>query len=54
MVKASELSGGLLQDARPIADTLVQQIETISMVRGAMIYPGIIGHARQSARPASC
>jgi type IV pilus assembly protein PilC len=26
-----------------IADTLVQQIETISMVRGAMIYPGIIG-----------
>jgi type IV pilus assembly protein PilC len=43
MVKASELSGGFSKMLDRIADTLVQQIETISMVRGAMIYPGIIG-----------
>src|SRR3954463_9076407 len=43
MVKASELSGGFSKMLDRIAETLVQQIETISMVRGAMIYPGIIG-----------
>src|SRR3954464_1089571 len=43
MVKASELSGGFSKMLDRIAETLVQQIETISMVRGAMIYPAIIG-----------
>jgi type IV pilus assembly protein PilC len=43
MVKASELSGGFSQMLDRIADYLAQQIETNSMVKGAMIYPGIIG-----------
>jgi type IV pilus assembly protein PilC len=43
MVKASELSGGFSKMLDRIAAYLLQQIETISMVRGAMIYPGIIG-----------
>jgi type IV pilus assembly protein PilC len=43
MVKASELSGGFSKMLDRIAAYLQQQIETISMVRGAMIYPGIIG-----------
>ncbi|CAN5619917.1 type II secretion system F family protein [soil metagenome] len=43
MVKASELSGGFSKMLDRIATYLNQQIETISMVRGAMIYPGIIG-----------
>ncbi len=43
MVKASELSGGFSKMLSRIADYLAQQIETSSMVRGAMIYPGIIG-----------
>jgi type IV pilus assembly protein PilC len=43
MVKASELSGGFSKMLDRIADYLAQQIETTSMVRGAMIYPGIIG-----------
>jgi type IV pilus assembly protein PilC len=43
MVKASELSGGFSKMLDRIAAYLNQQIETISMVRGAMIYPGIIG-----------
>src|SRR5687767_15097069 len=43
MVKASELSGGFAKMLDRIADYLTQQIETASMVRGAMIYPGIIG-----------
>ena len=43
MVKASELSGGFAKMLDRIADYLVQQIETASMVKGAMIYPGIIG-----------
>jgi len=43
MVKASELSGGFSKMLNRIADYLAQQIETNSMVRGAMIYPGIIG-----------
>src|SRR6185503_17332731 len=43
MVKASELSGGFSKMLDRIAGYLNQQIETTSMVRGAMIYPGIIG-----------
>src|SRR5688572_6777777 len=43
MVKASELSGGFSKMLDRIAVYLYQQIETVSMVRGAMIYPGIIG-----------
>lgn len=43
MVKASELSGGFSRMLDRIAQYLNQQIETASMVRGAMIYPGIIG-----------
>src|SRR3954452_2617172 len=43
MVKASELSGGFSKMLDRIAAYLAQQIETMSMVRGAMIYPGIIG-----------
>ncbi len=43
MVKASELSGGFSKMLDRIAGYLSQQIETASMVRGAMIYPGIIG-----------
>src|SRR5436190_5894523 len=43
MVKASELSGGFSQMLDKIAAYLSQQIETTSQVRGAMIYPGIIG-----------
>src|SRR5262245_54524141 len=43
MVKASELSGGFSKMLDKIASYLSQQIETVSMVRGAMIYPGIIG-----------
>jgi len=43
MVKASELSGGFSKMLDRIATYLSQQIETASMVKGAMIYPGIIG-----------
>jgi type IV pilus assembly protein PilC len=43
MVKASEMSGGFSKMLDRIAAYLAQQIETMSMVRGAMIYPGIIG-----------
>jgi type IV pilus assembly protein PilC len=43
MVKASELSGGFSKMLDKIANYLAQQIETRSMVVGAMIYPGIIG-----------
>ena len=43
MVKASELSGGFSKMLDRIAAYLAQQIETASMVKGAMIYPGIIG-----------
>jgi type IV pilus assembly protein PilC len=43
MVKASELSGGFSKMLDRIAGYLGQQIETASMVKGAMIYPGIIG-----------
>ena len=43
MVKASELSGGFSKMLDRVAAYLAQQIETRSMVVGAMIYPGIIG-----------
>src|SRR3954469_24090316 len=43
MVKASELSGGFSKMLDRIAGYLNQQIETASMVKGAMISPGIIG-----------
>jgi type IV pilus assembly protein PilC len=43
MVKASELSGGFSRMLDKIAGYLGQQIETSSQVKGAMIYPGIIG-----------
>ena len=43
MVKASELSGGFSRMLDRIAGYLSQQIETRSMVVGAMIYPAIIG-----------
>src|SRR4051794_6496247 len=43
MVKASELSGGFSKMLDRIAQYLAHQIETRSMVIGAMIYPGIIG-----------
>jgi type IV pilus assembly protein PilC len=43
MVKASELSGGFSRMLDRIAGYLTQQIETRSMVLGAMIYPAIIG-----------
>src|SRR5204863_41550 len=43
MVKASELSGGFSKMLDKVANYLSQQIETSSMVKGAMIYPGIIG-----------
>ena len=43
MVRASELSGGFSKMLDRIAAYLTQQIETVQQVRGAMIYPGIIG-----------
>ena len=43
MVKASELSGGFATMLDRVAEYLTQQIETAAMVKGAMIYPGIIG-----------
>jgi type IV pilus assembly protein PilC len=43
MVKASELSGGLSKMLEKIAGYLMQSIETGNMVKGAMVYPGIIG-----------
>jgi len=43
MVHASEMSGGLSDMLGRISDYLASQIETRSMVRGAMIYPTILG-----------
>ncbi|MGF1634668.1 MAG: type II secretion system F family protein [Phycisphaerae bacterium] len=43
MVKASELSGGFSKMLDRIAGYLSVQIETAQQVKGAMIYPGIIG-----------
>lgn len=43
MVRASELSGSLGDMLERITEYLAQQIETRSQVRGAMIYPIIIG-----------
>ena len=42
MVRASEMSGSFAKMLDRIAAYLTQQIETRSMVRGAMIYPGTI------------
>ncbi len=43
MVRASELSGSLGHMLERICDYLSQQLETRRMVRGAMVYPIIIG-----------
>ena len=43
MVRASEMSGSFSQMLDRVAVYLAQQIETRSMVVGAMIYPGVIG-----------
>jgi type IV pilus assembly protein PilC len=43
MVRASELSGSFGHMLERITQYLAQQVETRAMVRGAMIYPGIIG-----------
>ena len=43
MVKASELSGGFAKMLDKVAAHLAQNIDTTSQVRGAMIYPAIIG-----------
>ena len=43
MVRASELAGSFARMLDRIAAYLGQQIETRSMVVGAMIYPGVIG-----------
>jgi type IV pilus assembly protein PilC len=43
MVRASELSGNFSAMLERISQYLAQQCETRSMVRGAMIYPAIIG-----------
>ena len=43
MVRASEMSGSFSQMLERIATYLAQQIETRSMVIGAMIYPAVIG-----------
>jgi hypothetical protein len=53
MVKASELSGGFSKMLERIAQYLAQQIETASMVRGAMIYPASSGRWRSAPR-SSC
>jgi type IV pilus assembly protein PilC len=42
MVRASEMSGSFAKMLDRIAAYMAQQIETKSMVRGAMIYPGVI------------
>ena len=43
MVRASEMSGNFAKMLERIAAYLQQQCETRSMVRGAMVYPAIIG-----------
>jgi len=43
MVRASELSGNLGRMLERIGNYLEQQLETRSMIRGALIYPAIIG-----------
>jgi type IV pilus assembly protein PilC len=43
MVKASELSGNFGNMLERICEYLTQQVETRSMVRGAMVYPTILG-----------
>ena len=43
MIRASELSGNFAKMLGRICEYQIQQMETRSMVRGAMIYPAIIG-----------
>ena len=43
MVRASEMSGNFAHMLERIAAHISQQVETRSMVRGAMVYPAIIG-----------
>ncbi len=43
MVRASEMSGNFGEMLERIGEYLTQQMETRSMVRGAMIYPCVIG-----------
>jgi len=43
MVKAAELSGNLAEMLGRISSTLSAQVETRSMVKGAMVYPAILG-----------
>lgn len=43
MVRAAELSGNLAHMLGRISATLAAQVETRSMVRGAMVYPAILG-----------
>ena len=43
MIRASELSGNFAHMLERISSQLAQQIETRNMVRGAMVYPAIIG-----------
>ncbi|HHH75980.1 MAG TPA: type II secretion system F family protein [Phycisphaerae bacterium] len=43
MVKAAELSGNLAEMLGRISATLSAQVETRSMVKGAMVYPAILG-----------
>ncbi|HUU60721.1 MAG TPA: type II secretion system F family protein, partial [Phycisphaerae bacterium] len=43
MIRAAELSGNLGAMLERISGYLAQQVETRNMVRGAMIYPAIIG-----------
>ena len=49
MVRASEMSGNFAKMLERIAAYLQQQCETRSMVRGAMVYPAIIGVMAASA-----
>jgi type IV pilus assembly protein PilC len=49
MVRASELSGNFAHMLERIAATLASQLETRSMIRGAMVYPAVIGLMAVSA-----
>ena len=49
MVRASELSGNLAHMLGRISATLSAQVETRSMVKGAMVYPAILGILAVSA-----
>ncbi len=49
MVRAAELSGNLAHMLSRISATLAAQVETRSMVKGAMVYPAILGILAVSA-----